>query len=54
MGLAVSGANRPDKETLAATLESIPVERPKPTARKPQHFCGDKAYDEKLNCRKFI
>jgi len=47
LGLAVSGANRPDKESLPATLESIPVERPKPTARKPQHFCGDKAYDDK-------
>jgi putative transposase len=47
LGLAVSGANRPDKESLPATLESIPVERPKPTTSKPQHFCGDKAYDDK-------
>jgi transposase len=27
------------------TLESIPVERPKPTKRKPQGLCLDKGYD---------
>jgi len=28
-----------------ATLESIPVERPKPTKRRPQGLCLDKGYD---------
>jgi putative transposase len=46
LGLAVSGANRPDKELLEATLESIPLARPTPTAEQPQHFGGDKAYDD--------
>jgi transposase len=27
------------------TLESIPVERPKPTRKKPQGLCMDKGYD---------
>jgi transposase len=30
---------------VAPTLESIPVERPEPTPKKPQHLCGDKGYD---------
>jgi transposase len=46
VGLAVSGANRPDPELLEPTLESIPVARPAPTRKHPQHFCGDKAYDD--------
>jgi putative transposase len=45
LGLTVSGANRPDNELVTATLESIPIERPKPTLEQPQHFCGDKIYD---------
>lgn len=28
-----------------ATLESVPVPRPEPTQRKPQHLCLDKGYD---------
>lgn len=28
-----------------ATLESIPVQRPKPTRRRPQGICLDKGYD---------
>ncbi len=28
-----------------ATLESIPVKRPKPTPKKPQGICMDKGYD---------
>ncbi len=45
VGLDVAGANRPDMALVAATLESVPVERPEPTAAKPQHFCADKGYD---------
>jgi putative transposase len=45
VGLAVEGANRHDKKLVEATLESIPVERPEPTAEKPQGMCLDKGYD---------
>jgi transposase len=43
--LAVDGANRNDFKLARATLESIPVERPEPTAREPQGMCLDKGYD---------
>jgi transposase len=45
VGLAVEGANRHDKKVAEATLESIPVGRPEPTAGKPQGMCLDKGYD---------
>ena len=45
MGLEVGGANRPDMRLVGSTLESIPVERPEPTKKKPQHLCADKGYD---------
>ena len=45
VGLEVAGANRPDMKLVEPTLESIPVDRPKPTKDKPQHLCGDKGYD---------
>ena len=45
VGLAVAGANRHDVMLLEATLASIPVARPRPTARRPQGVCLDKAYD---------
>lgn len=45
MGLEVGGANTPDMKLVEATLESTPVERPKPTAKKPQHLSADKGYD---------
>lgn len=45
MGLEAAGANRPDMRLVGATLESIPVERPEPTKKKPQHLCADKGYD---------
>lgn len=45
VGLAVGGANRPDMKLAEATLSSIPVERPEPTAAEPQHLCLDKGYD---------
>ena len=45
MGLAVDGANRNDMKLVRETLESIPVERPEPTADDPQGMCMDKGYD---------
>ena len=45
MGLAVAGANRNDFKLFAETLASIPVARPAPTPRRPQHLCLDKGYD---------
>jgi putative transposase len=45
LGLAVEGANRHDMKLVGATLESIPAERPAPTAERPQGLCLDKGYD---------
>ena len=41
----MDGANRNDMKLVRATLESIPVERPAPTADEPQGLCLDKGYD---------
>jgi putative transposase len=43
--LAVPGANRPDGKLVEETLESIPVERPKPTDAAPQNLCLDNGYN---------
>jgi transposase len=45
IGLVVDGANRHDMKLVEATLESIPIKRPKPTKKKPQGLCMDKGYD---------
>jgi putative transposase len=45
IGLAVEGANRNDFKMARDTLESIPVERPQPTAEEPHNLCLDKGYD---------
>jgi putative transposase len=45
IGLAIEGANRHDCKMVGATIESIPVERPEPTEKKPQGICLDKGYD---------
>ncbi len=45
IGLAVEGANRHDMKMVRDTIESIIVERPKPTKKKKQHMCLDKGYD---------
>ncbi len=45
IGLQVEGANRNDFKMVQATLESIPIERPRPTPEEPQHLCLDKGYD---------
>jgi putative transposase len=44
-GLVIDGANRHDTKLLRATIEAVVVERPEPTAERPQHLCLDKAYD---------
>lgn len=44
LGLAIAGANRHDSQLVRATLESVPIRRPKPTQKKPQHLFLDKAY----------
>ena len=45
LGVVVAGANVHDAKLLEATIASIVVERPKPTAQHPQHLCLDKGYD---------
>jgi putative transposase len=45
IGLAHDGANRNDHKLLRDTLDSIPIERPAPTAEMPQGICLDRAYD---------
>jgi putative transposase len=45
LGIVASGANTPDMKLVEATLASLPVERPTPTAADPQNLCLDKGYD---------
>lgn len=45
IGLAVAGANVNDFKLLRETIESIPVERPRPKPAAPQGMCLDKGYD---------
>jgi putative transposase len=45
IGLAIDGANRHDSKMVAATLQSIPVERPEHTEQVKQGMTLDKAYD---------
>ena len=45
IGLAVAGANVNDFKLARATLESIPMKRPRPSRTCPQHLCLDKGYD---------
>ncbi len=45
IGLAVEGANRNDFKMGRATLENLPIARPEPTQKAPQHLCLDKGYD---------
>ena len=43
--MAVDGANRNDFKMVQATLESLAMERPEPTAERAQGMCLDKGYD---------
>ncbi|HEY5472831.1 MAG TPA: IS5 family transposase [Candidatus Limnocylindrales bacterium] len=45
IGLACDGANRNDHKLLKATIDSLPVARPQPTAAAPQGLCLDAGYD---------
>jgi putative transposase len=42
--VAHDGANRHDSKLLAPTLDSIPIKRPRPTAKRPQGLCLDGGY----------
>jgi putative transposase len=43
--LAHDGANRHDQKLLEPALASIPIERPEPTAERPQGLCLDRGFD---------
>jgi len=45
LAAVVAAANVPDFKLLAATLGAVVVPRPRATARRPQHLCLDKGYD---------
>ncbi len=45
LGVVIAGANVHDTKLLRQTIEAIVVERPKPTAKRRQHLCLDKGYD---------
>jgi putative transposase len=45
LGATIDGANRNDPKLMRPTLEAIPIARPEPTRRRPQHLCLDKAFD---------
>lgn len=45
LAVVAAGANVHDTKLLAATLDALVVERPRPTPERPQHLCLDKAYD---------
>ena len=45
MGGAHGGANRHDSKLLAATLDSVPIDRPDPAGQRPQGLCLDRGYD---------
>lgn len=45
LGLVVAGANRQDMQLVRPTIESLVVERPEPTAERPQGMCLDAGYD---------
>lgn len=45
VGVAVDGANRNDFKMARETIESIPIQRPRPTPSAPQGMCLDKGYD---------
>lgn len=49
LAIVIAGANINDHLLLAATLDAIVVERPKPTAERPQNLSLDKGYDNKAS-----
>jgi putative transposase len=49
LAIIVAPANVNDHLLLAETIDSIVVERPQPSRRKPQHLCLDAGYDNQLS-----
>ena len=45
LAVALAGANVPDAQLPAATLDAVIVERPEPEPDYPQNLCLDKGYD---------
>lgn len=45
LAVVIDGANRTDMKLAEATLDSIMIARPTPTAEQPQHLCLDAGYD---------
>ena len=45
IGLTVAGANRHDRKLVKQTVQSLVVQRPRPTKNHPQGRCLDKGYD---------
>jgi putative transposase len=45
LAVVLAGANVPDAQLLAQTLDAVIVERPEPEPTYPQHLCLDKGYD---------
>jgi len=45
LAVQVAGANRHDVKLAQPTLESLVIQRPKPTRKNPQGLCLDKGYD---------
>ena len=45
IGLTIEGANRHDMKLVRPTIQSIIIERPKPSEEQPQGMCLDKGYD---------
>jgi putative transposase len=45
LAITIAGANVPDAQLLAQTIDAIVLERPEPEPDFPQHLCLDKGYD---------
>jgi putative transposase len=45
IGIAVDGANRNDFKMVRETVESIPINRPRPSTKRRQGMCMDKGFD---------
>jgi putative transposase len=45
LAITIAGANVPDAQLLARTIDAIVLERPEPEPDFPQHLCLDKGYD---------
>jgi putative transposase len=45
LAIVIAGANVPDAQLLAETIEAIVLERPQPEPDLEQHLCLDKGFD---------